>query len=112
MREGFYSIAFGMKGWGFGVAGFDTGEIVGADAAGATYDGTYTFNQKTEMIDAEVEVFGPPGAQMVTRQVAGAEGIRFKAKVSFPRDADGSIVTATTDFGPVNVAIKFLRSFP
>ena len=60
MREGFYSIAFtGMKGWGFGVVTFDTGEIVGADAAGATYDGTYTFNQKTEMIDAEVEVFGP-----------------------------------------------------
>lgn len=47
-REGFYAISYeGTAGAGFGVIVLDTGELVGADAMGGEYDGTYMTTMKS-----------------------------------------------------------------
>ena len=68
MKEGFYSITYAGAGGdlGFGILVFDTGAVVGADVGGVRYDGTYTYNARTQMIDAQLELTVPAGLLLVT----------------------------------------------
>lgn len=59
--NGFYSISFGTSiGSGMGVLAFQDGKVVGADAAGVTYDGTYETNG-TGSVNASILLNIPAG---------------------------------------------------
>lgn len=114
MKEGFYSITFaGTTGnWGTGILVLDTGMVVGADAAGGTYDGTFAFNTRSELIDIDVVVGIPAGIQTVQGAPVSPVDTSFPVKASFPRETPKHPILVTTPLGPVSIVIKFLRAFP
>ena len=112
MREGFYKVDYaGVWGLGFAVLAFDSGVVVGADALGGSYDGTYEWNPATSQLDVQVQIQVPAGVTVVQGQVAPEGGLTFTASCSFPREARNEVVRAKTDLGEVNVAINLLRAF-
>ena len=113
MKEGFYSIAFtGQTGdSGFGIIVLDTGRVVGVDVAGACYDGTYTYNQQTKLIDADLKLTVPPEVPLVQGVPARPEEWSFNFTASFPSEAKETPVGVDTPYGPVNTIIRFLRAF-
>ena len=111
MKEGFYRVDFtGVADWGFGLIALDTGEIVGCDIGGGIFDGTYDFNHGTNTVDATV-TFTATEAVGLVQGVTLAPGQTFGVRVSFPKDAEGVVVQADTDLGPVNVKMTCLREF-
>ena len=114
MKEGFYSITYaGATGdVGFGIIALDSEVIVGADVAGGRYDGEYKDNPKTEMIDANIMLTVPPGVPLVTRVPPQDKEWSFTFQASFPRETPQTPILVQTPTGPVNVVIRFLRSFP
>lgn len=114
MKEGFYSLIYTGSGGDFGMAVlvFDTSQVVGADVAGGRYDGTYEYNSRTDQIDARVTATIPAGIPLVTGIPAQTQEWSFPINASFPRETTNTPIQIDTPYGPVNVAVKFLRGFP
>ena len=113
MREGFYRVDYvGVAGLGFAIIVLDTGIVVGADVTGGVYDGTFEWNEQTQLLDIAASGWVPEGVQLVQGTVAPAGGLNFNIQCSFPREPDNVVVPATTDFGPVKVCVRYLRAFP
>ncbi len=64
----------------------DTGLVVGADAAGAIYDGTYNFNAATGLLDVDVTMSAPAGVWPVQTGVPLTAPLKVPIKVALPRD--------------------------
>ena len=113
MREGFYKFDYlGVAGSGSGVLVLDTGMVVGADVTGGTYDGEYEWNEQKQHLDVKVSVWIPEGVLVVQGVTAPSKGLRFEVRCAFPRKPDNQVIIADTEFGPVELRIHFLRSFP
>jgi hypothetical protein len=114
MREGFYSVAYqGVAGAGFGMMVLDTDLVVGADAVGGTYDGSYRFNPSTNMLDLKVEVTIPAGVWLVTGIPAQSTPYKLNITASVPRDLGKEHpVAIPTPLGAVSVVFKKVRDFP
>ena len=116
MREGFYKVDYagqaeGQIDFGFALLALDTGTVVGADWAGGLYDGSYEWNERTQLLDLNVAVWIPEGVRVVQGQTAGPGGLKFNVQCSFPREPDNQVVQATTSLGTVAVRISLLRAF-
>jgi hypothetical protein len=113
--DGFFRIAFtGTAGSGFGVLVFHGGVIVGADVAGAIFDGSYTDNSATQALDFQVTMSAPAGVVPVQTGIPLTEPMSLPISGSVPIQ---NITTETptllqTPLGPVNVVFKKLRDFP
>ena len=113
MREGFYKIEYaGSAGFGAGVIVLDTNMVIGADAAGGEYDGSYVWNTEKQKFDVKITVKIPEGVQLVQGYVAPSGGTEFMVEFSLPRDAAGEIVQVETPLGKVALVITFIRAFP
>lgn len=113
MKEGFYSIAFaGATGAGFGIIVLDTDLVVGVDATGVKYDGTYAFSPRSGKLEAHLKLTVPAGVALVSGAPAQPQEWSFEIDAAFPREASDEIVSVMTKFGPVDVVINFLRGFP
>lgn len=112
MKEGIYKVDYqGIEGMGMAMMILETGAVTGADVVGGIYDGVYTWNERTRLLDVDVEVAVPEGVVLVTGKVAPAGGLKFGVRCSFPRDPNNQTVQAETDFGPVLVRIQLLRTY-
>ena len=74
-------------------------------------DGTYEWNPATSQLHVQVQVKIPAGVTIVQGQIAPEGGLTFTASCSFSREARNDVVQATTELGPVEVAIDLLRTF-
>jgi hypothetical protein len=112
--EGFYNIAFtGAKGSGFGNLVISRGTVVGADAAGSTYDGTYTHDPKTKTIKLNVTMSAPAGVSPVQTGVPLTAAMSLPIETSIPEDfGSGKTILVNTPIGPVNVVFRKLRELP
>lgn len=116
IREGFYKVDYaaeaeGEIGIGFALLALDTGMVVGADITGGRYDGSYEWNERTQLLDVNIAAWIPEGVRVVQGQTAGPGGLSFDVRCSFPREPDNQVFQATTSFGPVAVRITLLRAF-
>ena len=112
MREGIYKVDYqGIEGMGMALMILETGTVTGADVVGGIYDGSYTWNEQTRLLDVDLDVTVPEGVVLVTGKVAPARGLKFRVRCSFPRDPNNQTVQAETDFGPVLARIQLLRTF-
>lgn len=114
MREGYYSITYmGATGAsGFGMLALDNGEIIGADAGGVKYDGTYIYNEATKALDAKLTLTVPAGGILVMGSAPQDHEWQFDFDASFPRETSETPILIQTQFGPVNVIIRYIRGFP
>ena len=88
MKEGMYTVSYADgagtdSGWA--VLVFDSGIIWGIDVVGATYDGTYAYDKRTDKIRAKFKGVFPEGSKLVTGIEAPPE-IDFD--VELPRELD------------------------
>jgi hypothetical protein len=113
--DGFFRITFtGTAGSGFGMLVLHDGVIVGADVAGAKFDGSYTDNSSTRALDFRVTMSAPAGITPVQTGIAVTEPINLPISGSLPLE-DITSETPTlleTPLGPINVIFKKLRDFP
>jgi hypothetical protein len=113
--EGFFQIAFtGTAGSGFGMLVLQKGVVVGADVAGASYDGSYTENELTGQLDFEITMNAPAGVTPVQTGIPLTSPISLPIKASLLRDDIGTEkpTLVHTPLGPVNVLFKKIRDFP
>ena len=103
----------GRAGWGGGIIVLDTNLVVGADAGGGSYDGTYIFNPQTSMLDIDVTVTMAPGTSSVVGATAGTTPMKFPLKLSMPSGTlTGFKHTAQTPMGPIALTLTKIRDFP
>jgi len=108
MRTGMYGITFGsVAGWGEGVLVFDEGRVFGIDAGRARYDGIYSADPKTGLINLKVRVTFPPNGLAVFGEsrpyewsfeiIATIDPTKPKGAMSFPSPF-GPIIKAEYEF--------------
>jgi hypothetical protein len=115
MIEGFYRIAFtGTAGSGFGVLVFRTGTITGADVAGAIFDGSYTENPTTRVIDFKVTMSAPAGVTPVQTGIALVTPLNLPITGSVATNDIGGDkpILLQTPLGPINALFRKIRDFP
>ena len=115
MKEGFYSISFsGAYGDGFGMLVLEDGLVVGADAAGGTYDGTYEKSLLAGFVNLAITATAPPGARPVQTGVPLTAAVAFQIKATITRKlGDHSApITVQTPLGTVDVVLRKIRDFP
>ena len=112
MREGIYKVDYqGATGMGLALLILESATVTGADATGGIYDGTYEWNERTQLLHVDVEVSVREGTLLVMGNVAPLGGLKFRVRSSFPRDPNNQVVRAETDFGTIVVCVQLLRSF-
>jgi len=114
MIEGFYRIAFtGASGSGFGILVFSNGLIVGADAAGAIYNGAYTGNSPDQSIRFTVTMNAPAGVTPVQTGIPLASQLNLPISGALSENdiKSENTILLQTPIGPVNIIFKKLRNF-
>jgi len=109
--NGIYALTFrGASGLGMGLLELRDGIAAGADAAGATYDGTYVETDQDIRLTLSMTV--PPGVALVqgTRPRPVQYSVPFQA--TFPKTAIETNEPILIDLppGPVNVIVRRLRT--
>jgi len=111
MIEGFFRIAFtGASGSGFGVLVFSDGLIVGADAAGVTYNGVYTQNT-AQLIDFHATMSAPAGVTPVQTGVSLISPVNLPISGTlYENDIySENAILLQTPLGPINIIFKKIR---
>jgi len=114
LKEGFWSVHYASEvAGGFGVIALDTGTVVGADATGGIWDGTYSFNNRSGMLDVRLRIKFPPHVlSTVTGEVA-SDGYEETYEVALPNDLGRETAINLTVLGvPVVARFKKIRDFP
>lgn len=110
--DGFYAGYFtGISGQGQAIFAMKDGALVGADAAGVTFDGDYSLANTGEM-KGLVTVKVPAGISIVQGVTAGSQGLTYKVPITLPADfANRPFITVETPMGAVNVRLVKVRDF-
>jgi hypothetical protein len=109
--EGFYAGYFtGAAGNGLGLFIFTNGSIVGVDAIGVRFDGTYRKTEEGTGFSISVTVTAPAGGQLVQGTSTGETGLIYQVDAKIPVDFENTnFLTLATQYGAVNVRLKKLR---
>jgi hypothetical protein len=114
-KEGFWRVDYqnDAGGGGFAIMVFDTGVIVGTDAWGGIWDGTYSFDPRTNVIEMTLMfAFPPEGFSTVTGR-AFPHGHIETYSFALPNDFGHEFpFRVTIDERPMMVRFKKIRDFP
>ena len=112
MYEGMYSFEYkGVDGAGVGLIVVTAGRVFGSDG-GVQYDGTSRpAAGRQGWIDLHLTLTVPPGVPLVTGMAPQPAEYRFDLDLAIQaRGETRGIVD--TPYGPVGVAVRFLREIP
>ena len=115
MVDGFFSMAFtGTAGTGFGVIALHNGALAGTDVAGASYDGSYSQDPETSVLDFNITMSALAGLTPVQTGIALAAPMTMPIRMSLAaRDFTGNRpAVLRTPLGPVNILFRKIRDFP
>lgn len=107
--NGFYAAYLtGSVNQGFAMLVFRNGTIVGVDAGGVKYDGTYTNTGSGFAI--KLNVFVPPNTFLVQGATIGPQGDKSELNFQLPVDfLSQPFIRINAKHGPVNAKITKLR---
>jgi hypothetical protein len=107
--DGFYAAYLtGSGGQGFGMFVFRNGTIIGADAGGAKYDGTYKDIANGFSIKLAVSL--PPNTMLIQGVTTGPEADSSELEFQVPADfLSQPFLRVSAKHGPVNVKLTKLR---
>lgn len=114
MTEGFFRIAFtGATGSGLGVLVLHNGSVVGADAGGGIYEGSYTENPDAQALEFAIRLTMPAGSMPVQTGIPLGTPMSVPISASLQQDqiCGGRPVLVQMPLGPVNVLFTKLRDF-
>jgi hypothetical protein len=107
--NGFYAAyVTGSAGQGFAMLVFRSGTIVGVDAAGGKYDGSYRNTERGLIV--KLNVFVPPNTYLVQGLNSGPQGHTEELEFQIPDDfLSQPFIRITPKHGPINVKLVKLR---
>jgi hypothetical protein len=111
--DGFYvGYMTGVAGNGLVLFTFLNDIIVGVDAEGVRFDGSYSTRADGNGHDVSVTIFAPPGGSLIQGVPTGPMGLTYKVDTVLPLDLEkDDFIKVQTPFGPVNMKLKKLREF-
>ncbi len=111
MVDGIYSLTYrGAVDWGIGMLIMQRGIIVGSDAGGVLYDGTY--RDQGDRLDVRLTMTVPPGVTLAQGTPAQPTAYSIPINVSLFKRVltTGEPVLLQLPPGPVNVIFRKLRA--
>lgn len=107
--DGFYAVyTTGKAGQGFAMVVFRNGAIVGTDATGVRYDGTYAVSDRG--IAVKIDVTFPPNTTLVQGVTTGPEGDTAELEFRLPKDfLTQPFIRIDAKHGPLNAKMVKLR---
>lgn len=109
--DGFYAAYFtGTTGSTIGMFVFKDGIVVGADAGGGRYDGTYKGIEDDKFIEGLIKLAMPIGTQSVTGIAATSEPLSVEVPIKIPTEFNRNDVhSIETPVGPINAKFEKIR---
>lgn len=112
MAAGIYTMTYrgATGGWGMGMLVLTKGTITGADSVGGIYDGRYSENADSIILEMEMTV--PPGVTLVQGTPAQPVAYKVPFNATIPKRAieTSAPVLVQLPPGPVNVIVTRLRN--
>lgn len=115
LTDGIYAVEFqGVKGAGYGTIVLDGGLIYGADIAGGRYDGVYSTDPNTGMVNAFLKLFFPRNVESVFGESHTFDwNVDATAQLNARIGNEQGVTRLHLPLGRwVNVAYRFLRALP
>ncbi|WP_075996532.1 hypothetical protein [Salaquimonas pukyongi] len=111
MIDGFYVSYFtGSTGSSIGMFMFKDGTIVGADAGGGVYDGTYVVDETGKNLTGQITFRIHQGGQSITGASAPSGPISVDIPIVLPTEfTRHDVHTIQTPLGPVNAKFEKIR---
>lgn len=111
MIDGFYlGYMSAVGGYGVVLFVFKDNIIVGADAGGVKFDGTYTANEDDTTYKGSIRITAPANINLVQGQSTGSDGLTYSVDFSMPHNfLSQPFITVSTPFGNVNVKLEKIR---
>lgn len=110
MLDGFYVGYMTSNGYGVALFVFKDKNLVGADAGGVKFDGTFDQDPVTKSYRGKVVVNAPPNIDVVQGINTGPNGLVYEVPFSMPENfLDAPFIKVDTPFGPVNIKLEKLR---
>lgn len=109
--DGFYvGYMTAVDGYGVVLFVFKGEKIVGADAGGVKFDGTFKQEQVTGVYEGSIVVSAPPNIKLVQGVETGPTGLKYEVPFTMPSNfLAAPFITVSTPFGTVNVKLEKLR---
>lgn len=114
-KEGFWVVTTsGAGGKGIGVIVLDTGMIVGADAAGIIYDGTYAPDGGNGDVLCKIKCRVTKGVIVVANtEISVPDDTTFDVELPLPSSMGSErTIEVKTEFGSFDILFRKIRSFP
>jgi hypothetical protein len=113
MLDGFYVGYMSGKGEnGYGIVLFviKQNNIVGVDAGGVKFDGTYSEDKEKGGYSGHMKVVAPPNIQLIQGINTGPSGLTYEVPLFMPANfVELPSFRVDTPLGPVNVRLERLR---
>jgi len=110
MIDGFYVGYMSATGYGVVLFVFSGGVIVGVDAGGVKFDGTYKQEPDTKAFEGTVKVNAPPNIDLVQGLNSGPQGLQYEVPFYLPPNfLEAPFIRVATPFGPVNIKLEKVR---
>jgi hypothetical protein len=111
--DGFYATYLtGAMGSTFAVFTFFDANVVGADAGGGKYDGTYTVDEINNTVHCVINFRLSPGQISITGAFAGEGPIDLTVPLALPIPIDPSeVYRIDTPIGPINAKFEKIRNY-
>jgi hypothetical protein len=112
-KEGFWLVEYRTQfGEGIGVIVLDTGEVIGGDNAGGTWDGNYGVDENGKLM-ANFTVNLPPNVFSTVTGHCSPSGFSESYSVELPKTmGDPRTYQLKTGLGVIDVTFKKVRDFP
>ena len=113
VKDGMYGINFSATaGQGFGLLVFENGRIYGTDTTKAKYDGSYSPNVKTSMVDVKIRVEMPANVQSVIGVVQPFDWMLDVSTSMNPALDSGDLIVKSNVGPTLNARYDFMRALP
>lgn len=114
MQDAFYAIYYtGQQGSGLGLLALKGGMVVGVDAVGGKFDGTYSVDTDKGVLSASIRMTVPANSFLVTGQPVRNQPYMVDLPIEVPLDlAGGAPIRLELPIGPLNIRFEKLRDFP
>lgn len=111
MLDGFYSgFMTSASGHGLVLFVFRNGVVVGVDAGGVRFDGTYRFDEAAHQFVGQMIVSVPPNTTLIQGATSGPEGMTYEVPFNLPHDfLSQPFIPVKTPLGSVNVRLEKVR---
>lgn len=110
MLDGFYVGYMTSNGYGVVLFVFRGNTIVGVDAGGVKFDGTFSRDETTKAHRGMVTVDAPPNINLVQGVHTGVNGLKYEVPFSLPENfLSAPFIKVDTPFGAVNIKLEKLR---